>query len=89
MNTLQPRYLTTRCMPSALSGTGLSIAKHFWRWLWRPMMIERQQRKLNVLSDHILKDIGLSRADIDSIAVHLVDGRVDLTRRHRPRTPVR
>jgi uncharacterized protein YjiS (DUF1127 family) len=47
------------------------------------VMMDRQRRELNQLSDHLLKDIGLSRADIDSIAKHLADGRSDATRRPR------
>jgi hypothetical protein len=36
-----------------------------------------------MLSDHMLKDIGLSRSDIDSITATLADMRTDAIRRGR------
>jgi uncharacterized protein YjiS (DUF1127 family) len=76
-------YLGTRYMtvPAPTAGFAIGLAGRVWRWIRRPVMLDRQRRELNLLSDHILKDIGLSRADIDGIATHLVDGRPDTTRR--------
>jgi uncharacterized protein YjiS (DUF1127 family) len=46
-------------------------------------MTARQRRALESLSDHMLKDIGLSRSDIHGIAANLARGRSDVTRRPR------
>jgi len=56
-----------------------------WRSIWRSVGIARQRSALNMLSDHMLKDIGLSRSDIESITATLADGRADATRRRRGR----
>lgn len=82
-------YLGTQYMTATAPHTGFGgapgILNRLWQWMRRPVLIDRQRRQLNCLSDHILKDIGLSRADIDGIAMHLVDGRADGTRRRRGR----
>ena len=49
----------------------------------RSFAIQRQQRMLHGLPDDLLKDIGVTRSDIDSFAVALVDRREDPTRRSR------
>jgi len=54
-----------------------------WRSIWRSIGIARQRSALNMLSDHMLKDIGLSRSDIDSITATLADMRTDAIRRGR------
>lgn len=82
MTFLAPRYLTA-ATPQASFAAG--TLDRIWRWIRRPVLIDRQRRELNYLSDHILKDIGLSRSDVDSIAMHLIDGRADVTRRPRRR----
>jgi hypothetical protein len=56
-----------------------------WRSIWRSVGIARQRSALNMLSDHMLKDIGLSRSDIESITATLADGRTDAFRRRRGR----
>lgn len=53
--------------------------------MWRSVGIARQRSALNMLSDHMLKDIGLSRSDIESLTATLADGRTDATRRRRGR----
>jgi uncharacterized protein YjiS (DUF1127 family) len=60
----------------------------FLRWLKRfvrRVAIHRQRQVLQELPDWMLKDIGINRSDIDSIAVHLVDGRRDPTLRRELR----
>jgi uncharacterized protein YjiS (DUF1127 family) len=84
MTYLGTRYMTARA-PTAAFAIGPGLAGRIWKWIRRPVMIDRQRRDLNLLSDHILKDIGLSRADIDGIAMHLIDGRPDRTRRSHAR----
>lgn len=51
----------------------------------RSLAIARQRSALHMLSDHVLKDIGLSRSDVDSISASLGAGRPDATRRARGR----
>lgn len=46
----------------------------------RTMRRQRTQRALAQLSDHALRDIGLRRCEIDSIANSVADGRWDTTR---------
>jgi uncharacterized protein YjiS (DUF1127 family) len=71
--------------PAAGLAFSTGLSGRIWKWIRRPVLIDRQRRELNLLSDHVLRDIGLSRADIDGIAIHLIDGRPDTTRRSRPR----
>jgi uncharacterized protein YjiS (DUF1127 family) len=54
-----------------------------WKAIWRSAATARQRRALHSLSDHMLKDIGLSRSDIDGISAGLIDRRADSTRRFR------
>jgi len=51
----------------------------------RAMSRRRTERALAGLSDHALKDIGIRRGEIDSIAAFLAGGRFDATRIPRPR----
>lgn len=48
-----------------------------WKLTWRSAAAARQRRALQSLSDHMLKDIGLSRSDIDGISASLADRRAD------------
>ena len=41
-----------------------------WMTLRRSTAIARERSALRLLSDHLLKDIGLSRGDLDGIATH-------------------
>ena len=54
-----------------------------WKSIWRSAAAARNRRALQSLSDHMLKDIGLSRSDIDSISAHSTGGRSDVSRRRR------
>ncbi len=54
-----------------------------WKSIRRSAAAARQRRTLQSLSDHMLKDIGLSRSDIDGISAGLIDRRADATRRSR------
>lgn len=54
-----------------------------WKSMWRSVATASQRSALHMLSDHMLKDTGLSRADIDGIASNSAEGRTDATRRRR------
>lgn len=84
MTHIETRMMTAGAA-SAGFGAGADLVGRIWNWIWRPVMIGRQRHQLNQLSDHILKDIGLSRAEIDGISVHLIDRHADGTRRRRGR----
>lgn len=49
----------------------------------RTMRRRRTQRALDQLSDHALKDIGVRRSEIDSLADSLASGHWDTSRIHR------
>lgn len=49
-----------------------------WKFIWRSAVTARQRRALQSLSDHMLKDIGLSRSDIDGVSASLADRRADV-----------
>jgi hypothetical protein len=83
MTYFDSRSVITTALDTAAHGGG--ILDRIWIWLWRPVMLDHQRRKLNYLSDRILKDIGLSRSDIDSVATYLIERRVDVTRDPRGR----
>jgi hypothetical protein len=55
-----------------------------WKCIWSTGAA-RQRRALQALSDHVLKDIGLSRSDIDGISASLAYRRADSRRRSRRR----
>jgi uncharacterized protein YjiS (DUF1127 family) len=52
--------------------------------LHRAVRISTMRSELQQIPDHLLKDIGVSRSEIDSI-VAVVDGTVDCTRHARSR----
>jgi uncharacterized protein YjiS (DUF1127 family) len=85
-------YLGTRCLTAAapVAGFGASpgILDRIWKWIRRPALIHGQRRQLDQLSDHMLKDIGLSRSEIDGISEFLIDGHADPTRRVRTKSNV-
>jgi uncharacterized protein YjiS (DUF1127 family) len=82
-------YAGTRYMTGSDSnarfGVGFGILRRIWKSIRRSVMIAGQRRALHQLSDHMLKDIGLSRADIDGIATNLIDKNTDATRWPRGR----
>jgi uncharacterized protein YjiS (DUF1127 family) len=49
----------------------------------RSMATRRRRLILNEMSDDLLKDIGVSRSDIEYVAAAFGDGREDQTRRRR------
>ncbi len=52
-------------------------------WLARWLARRRMRRILHEMPDHLLKDVGVSRSDIEYLAAAVVDGLQDPTRRHR------
>ncbi|MBM3526488.1 MAG: DUF1127 domain-containing protein [Alphaproteobacteria bacterium] len=55
----------------------------------RQIQIQRQRRVLESMPDWILKDVGISRSDIDSISISLVDGSPDELSAAAPADPGR
>ena len=71
-----------RFADTQFSAPGRGEAGILLRWakrVIRQMQIQRQRRVLEAMPDWILKDVGINRSDIDSISIHLVDGRPDET----------
>ena len=58
----------------------------FWRYmqiLFKAMEKSHRRRMLQTMPDYLLKDMGISRCDIDAVVDELVEGRIDPTRRQR------
>jgi uncharacterized protein YjiS (DUF1127 family) len=53
--------------------------------LHRAVRIRTMRRELQRMPDRLLKDIGVSRSEIDSIVMGIVDGTIDRTRHARSR----
>lgn len=71
-------------MPAA-AATQPGRLRRLYARIARAIEVHHRRRLLQALPNYVLKDIGLSRADIDSIVEAAVDGRQDPTRRHPPR----
>jgi uncharacterized protein YjiS (DUF1127 family) len=71
-------------MSVVLHGIAAVLSAFAYR-LWRAQEVSRRRRLLNQMPDYLLKDIGVSRSEIDYVAAALVDGRQDPTRRPRGR----
>ncbi len=69
----------------ARSRPGSGLVERTIRAAMRIMRRHRTQRALGRLSDHMLKDIGVRRTEIDSIADSLASGNWDSTRIPRGR----
>jgi uncharacterized protein YjiS (DUF1127 family) len=50
---------------------------------WRSLEIRDQRRQLCAMPNDLLRDIGINRTEIESIAIALVDAEFDPTRRPR------
>ena len=63
-------------VPLVLTGRGLSKA---FRWLQDELRWKATIRELNLMSDHYLDDVGITRSDIDLVAYEMLkplrDGR--------------
>jgi uncharacterized protein YjiS (DUF1127 family) len=59
----------------------LHLADAAWRAISRSIRVRLQRKVLHELPDDILKDIGLSRGEIDGLAKALVENGRDATRR--------
>jgi len=76
---------TTRAignMSPARPTAGSGLLRRVVARVMRAHAIQVRRRLLRELPDHLLKDIGLSRSDIDYVAQAIVDGRDDPTRQH-------
>jgi uncharacterized protein YjiS (DUF1127 family) len=63
---------------------GAGVLRRLLQSIWRSIKIRHTRRQLQMMPDHLLKDIGISRCEIDSVAIALIDGR-DTTRRSHGR----
>jgi uncharacterized protein YjiS (DUF1127 family) len=67
-------------------GSRVGVIRRLFKSFQRSFAIAQNRRLLQGMADYLLKDIGISRSDIDSVVVSLVDGTPDLTRRSRGRS---
>jgi uncharacterized protein YjiS (DUF1127 family) len=77
---------TTDAVPHTWSGSRLGIIRRLFKSFQRSFSIAQNRRRLHVMPDYLLKDIGISRSDIDSVVVSIVNGAPDPTRRSRGRS---
>ena len=69
--------------PSVIELDVISFPRRWFAAFWRLMNIRDYSRQLHAVPDEILKDIGISRGEIESIATSIIDG--DPTRMSRGR----
>ena len=58
------KHADAAAQPWSLSAWGVRIAAHSARAIAKELRIRRDTRELTAMSDHMLKDIGLTRAEI-------------------------
>jgi uncharacterized protein YjiS (DUF1127 family) len=71
---------TARNMSLARPVAGSGLLRRLLARLMRTRAIQAQRRMLNHLPDHLLKDIGIDRCNVDYVAQAIVDNRRDPTR---------
>lgn len=69
-------------VPSAHEG---GLLRRMFRSFGRAVQISRCRAALQEIPDYMLRDIGISRSDIDAVSVSIVDGTPDPTRLPRGR----
>jgi uncharacterized protein YjiS (DUF1127 family) len=69
----------------ALLSSGGGLLSSLFKSLQRSLAIAQNRRVLQGIPDNFLKDIGISRSEIDSVVLSAVDDVADLTRRLRGR----
>lgn len=62
---------------------GIGFLRTLGAKIARKHEIRRQQQMLYAMPDELLRDVGVSRSEIDGLAERIVDGRTDPTRRPR------
>jgi uncharacterized protein YjiS (DUF1127 family) len=82
MTYVDTRYMTATAAPTWLR-SGADILRRLLHTMQRSVEISRRRRVLHQMPDYLLKDIGISRSEIDYVAVVLADERADPTRRPR------
>lgn len=65
------------------SGQKAGVLRRVVQSIHREIRIRRQRRMLRAMPDWMMKDVGINRSDIDSLAAGIVDGFADPTRRPR------
>jgi uncharacterized protein YjiS (DUF1127 family) len=71
--------------PHGLPGSQIGPLSSLFKSLQRSLAIAQKRRVLQGIPNNLLKDIGISRSEIDSVVLSVVDGVPDLTRRSRDR----
>jgi uncharacterized protein YjiS (DUF1127 family) len=84
-NWREPMSAATLAARADMSGraTRPSLLRRLVAHIVRARTISAQRRILNEIPDHMLRDIGLYRSDIDYVARALADGHDDPTRQLR------
>lgn len=61
------------------------LVRRVFNRIHRAVLASTMRRELQKVPDHLLKDIGVSRSEIDAIVAGIVDGTVGMTRQARGR----
>ncbi len=70
----------TQASQSGFAATASKVARAMYDQAERAWRRRRDRRHIYEMPDYLLKDIGISRSEIDSVVMY---GDTDLTRRHR------
>ena len=79
-------HVASESLDLAASDLEAAAPGRFWRCLqtlFKAMEKSHRRRMLQTMPDYLLKDMGISRCEIDAVVDGLVDGRIDPTRRQR------
>ena len=86
MNNVASESLDVAASDLAAADVEVSAPGRFWRAmqaLFKAMEKSHRRRLLQTMPDYLLKDMGISRCEIDAVVEEMIDGRPDPTRRQR------
>jgi len=72
--------------PHVQTSSRPGLVHRLFRRMHRAVLMRRMRSELQQLPDCLLKDMGVNRAEIDSVVAGIVDGKFDRTRHARGRT---
>jgi uncharacterized protein YjiS (DUF1127 family) len=78
--------ISSGAAPHGLPGCQIGPLSSLFKSLQRSLAIAKKRRVLQGIPDNLLRDIGISRSEIDSVVLSIVDDVPDLTRRSRGRS---